>query len=106
MRSLLVLAGPWLVACQSAPEQLELATDEGVVASRMPADVKAFEERHQACEHFMGEPDYDAERRAELAKAVAELCPGLDAEGAALARKYADDPTIGATLATYDSLGQ
>ncbi|MES2059121.1 MAG: hypothetical protein V4564_24480 [Pseudomonadota bacterium] len=75
-------------------------------ARGLPGDMQRFVARYEDCEHFIGEPDYDAERRAELEKAVAETCKGIDAEAAALRRKYARDAAVTSALVGYEDLQQ
>lgn len=74
-------------------------------ANGPPADVQAFVERREGCEHWAGEPDYDAERRKQIAEAVDELCPGIDKQLAALRKRYASDPKVIAALAEFEPLG-
>lgn len=58
-----------------------------------PPDVKAWMDRAEGCWHFAGEEGYDAERRAEIAKAIDELrCTSLKADEQALRAKYAREP--------------
>ncbi|MGH6613033.1 hypothetical protein [Sphingomonas sp.] len=75
-------------------------------ARGLPGDVQRFVARYEDCEHFIGEPDYDAERRAELEKAVTEVCKGIDAEAAGLRRKYAAEAAVTTALAGYEDLHQ
>ncbi|QNQ09142.1 hypothetical protein [Sphingomonas alpina] len=75
-------------------------------ARGLPGDVQRFVARYEDCEHFIGEPDYDAERRAELEKAVAEVCKGIDAEAVGLRRKYAADTAVTTALTGYEDLHQ
>jgi hypothetical protein len=66
-----------------------------------PADVGAYMDRAEGCWHFAGEEAYDAARRAEIDRALAELkCSSLKAEEATLRRKYARSP---AALAAIDA---
>jgi hypothetical protein len=61
--------------------------------AQAPADVASYMDRRMGCEHFAGEPAYDAERRAYLEKMFAELeCTTLKADEAALRRKYQGNP--------------
>jgi hypothetical protein len=72
----------------------------------LPGEVTKFLERRQGCEHFAGEPDWgDAARKKDLDEAVKELCPGIDAELAALRKKHASDAKVIAALAEYEPLG-
>ena len=44
----------------------------------MPADVRAFLERENTCQHFAGEEAYDEERRVELEAADERYCQGRE----------------------------
>lgn len=44
----------------------------------MPADVRAFLERENTCQHFAGEEAYDQERRVELEAADKRYCQGRE----------------------------
>lgn len=82
-----------------------VTTEAAAGANGLPADVQAFIERREGCEHWAGEPDYDAERRKQIADAVDELCPGIDKQLAALRKRYARDPQVIAALADLEPLG-
>lgn len=82
-----------------------VTTEAAAGANGLPADVQAFIERREGCEHWAGEPDYDAERRKQIAEAVDELCPGIDTQLAALRKRYARDPQVIAALADLEPLG-
>ena len=95
-----------LAGCAAGPAPLTEAELESYPEARgMPADVQAFIVRHQDCEHWQGEPDYDAERRGQIERAVAETCPGLDAEAARLRARYAGDPAVRERLAGFEPVG-
>lgn len=68
----------------------------------VPADVTAFRERRDECDHFRGEEPYDAERAAFLNDALARTCTGTDAELKALRTRYARNPGVLALLAGYE----
>jgi hypothetical protein len=74
-------------------------------ANGLPADVQKFIERREGCEHWAGEPDFDAERRKQIEQAVAELCPGIDTQLAALRKAHAKDPAVIAALKDFEPLG-
>jgi hypothetical protein len=58
-----------------------------------PPDIRAWMDRAEGCWHFAGEEGYDAARRAEIARAIAELrCAQLKADEQALRAKYASEP--------------
>jgi hypothetical protein len=75
-------------------------------ARGMPADVQRFIVQWQGCSHWLGEPDWNAERRRQIAEAVAETCPGLDAEGRRLRARYAANPEVLERLRDYEPLNQ
>jgi len=61
----------------------------------LPADAKALVYRIVDCDHWTGEEPYDADRRAEIERAVAELaCNSLPRDEAALRRRYAARPRV------------
>jgi len=73
-------------------------------AASTPDDVFAFAGRWIGCAHGGGEEPYDAERRAETARAVAELrCAALWSDRAALRLKYADDTRVLGLIARVDA---
>jgi len=69
---------------------------------RLPPDVAAFVASRDSCDHFRGEPPYDDERAAFIAKTVARDCSGSDQQLADLRRRYAMDVRILARLAEYE----
>lgn len=78
------------------------ASPAHVGARGLPADVAAFIERRDSCDHFRGEEPYDAERAAHIKAALAASCTGTDRELAALRRKYAADPHLMGRLSRYE----
>ena len=61
----------------------------------MPSDVSDFIRRAVGCNHWAGEEPYDEDRRAQIAAAVQSLgCRALDADQAALSRKYAGQAEV------------
>jgi len=71
-----------------------------------PTELFDYAGRRAGCAHWGGEEPYDAARRAEIARAVAELgCAALGADGAALRRRYADNPRILALIARAEASG-
>jgi hypothetical protein len=74
-----------------------------VLAEDLPADVAAFLEDRQQCEHFLGEEPYDAQRAAEIDAALARYCRGTDARLAQLKQKYQAGPAaVRTVLGTLD----
>lgn len=80
-------------------------TEAAAGANGVPAEVQAFIERREGCEHWAGEPDYDEARRKQIEDAVKELCPGIDTELANLRKRFAKDPAVTAALADFEPLG-
>ncbi len=69
-------------------------------AMATPTAVFDYIGRWAGCGHWGGEEGYDAERRAQIASALAELrCAALTADGAALRREYSDNPRTLALIA-------
>ena len=70
-------------------------TLSSVSASAAPHDVAAYIDRRLGCNHWADEDGYDANRRAEIKRAVADLrCATLDQDELALRRRYRHDPAI------------
>lgn len=84
----------------ASPEPGE--TGEGQPVASLPAEVLAFRERRDECDHFRGEDPYDAERGAFLSAALERTCTGTDAELKTLRTRYAADAIVLAALADYE----
>jgi hypothetical protein len=63
-----------------------------------PSDIDRYVARRAACDHFRGEEPYDAARAAFLASRIRATCANIDAQRAALRRKYRHDPRALARL--------
>lgn len=72
------------------------------VAATPPAEVTAYREERDKCDHFRGEDPTDAKRRAELRRQMDKFCKGTDARLAELRRKFAGQPAVLATLKDYE----
>lgn len=73
-------------------------------AASTPDDVFDFAGRWIGCAHWGGEEPYDAARRAEIARALAELrCATLGSDRAALRLKYAGDTRILGLIGRVDA---
>lgn len=72
------------------------------VESPLPADVQAFVEQRDLCDHFRGEEPYDEERRLFLEQNMIELCTGSDGQLAALKQKYRGNEAVQSALAGYE----
>ncbi|MDR3323063.1 MAG: hypothetical protein LBS89_02530, partial [Zoogloeaceae bacterium] len=59
-------------------EILEIDFKEIAREEAYPKDVRAFLENRNECEHFAGEPSYDAERARELNTAIKRYCGALE----------------------------
>ena len=69
--------------------------DVRTLTKSAPKVVAAFIERRAYCNHFLGEEPYDAERAAELAKALGELrCHAIERDERNLRRSYRKRPAI------------
>ncbi|MCC2976434.1 hypothetical protein LK533_07075 [Sphingomonas sp. PL-96] len=92
---------PEPIADPAQSEQTDGAAEQ-TTGAKLPADVVAFRERRDECDHFRGEDPYDAERAAFLSEALARTCTGTDAELKALRARYAANAAILAALADYE----
>ncbi|MGU3493475.1 hypothetical protein ACLBXM_05475 [Xanthobacteraceae bacterium A53D] len=88
----LLLAG--VAPAMSAPPNAELAS--------LPADVRAFIERRDGCDHFRGEEATDAERGAQINAALEKFCTGTDAQLARLRLAYAGNKAVLKALSVYE----
>jgi hypothetical protein len=75
-------------------------------ARGMPADVQSFIVQWQGCAHWLGEPWFAEDRRRQIERGVRAACPGVDARGRALRRRYADRPDVLEGIAPLEPLGQ
>lgn len=107
-----LLAGLALAGCASAPTHPvhAPAAQADACSARtcaLPAEVRAFIEDRDLCEHFRGEPwpegdsAADRARRRELMDGVRTSCAGSEARLAALRSRYATDAVVMAALAGY-----
>ena len=119
LRIWIVCVGATLPACgdsgRGSPAKPEAAASASAVAAvadarpaapatqaSLPADIVAFRERRDACDHFRGEDAYDAKRAAFLAAEVARTCTGSDRALADLRKHYASDARALAALKDYE----
>ena len=66
-----------------------------VVAVAAPRDVANYVDRREGCNHWAGEEGYDAARRAEINKAIADLrCTALDRDEGILRHRYRHNPAV------------
>jgi hypothetical protein len=66
-----------------------------VLAAALPHAVSAYIDRRQGCNHWAGEEGYDAARRAEINKAIADLkCTALGRDERALRHRYRHNPAV------------
>ncbi|HEX2559352.1 hypothetical protein [Phenylobacterium sp.] len=60
-----------------------------------PEDVRAFVARRAECDHWAGEEPYEAERRADIEAAIAELrCAEIEEDEAALRARHRGRPDL------------
>ena len=80
-------------------------TDSTPDSPSIPMDVRHFLERSKNCNHWGGEEGYDAERQAEIEKAITELhCSSLDSEKAKLMKTHEKSPQIIDSINSADTL--
>ena len=107
-----------LAGCASTPAAREPAAAAASVATSpacregdcaFPADVRAFLEDRELCDHFRGEPwpesgsDEDRRRRRELVEGVRINCAGTDRRLAELRERYAGDPSVISRLSAFEA---
>lgn len=74
-----------------------------------PADVRAFVDDRDACDHWRGEPvpehedDPEEVRKKQIIEAINESCTGTDKRLSALKTAYADDPKMLRLLDEYET---
>ncbi len=98
------LSTPELSLCE--PPQGPVARPDGCT---WPQEVRLYTQRRDECDHWRSEPvpeDIDprlaADRRKQIEQAVAELCPGADAQLLELKRKYRSDASVMQALNGYE----
>ena len=75
---------------------------------RYPADVRAYLEDRDLCDHFRGEPwpegdtEADFARRRELLEGMRTSCAGMDQRLAGLRTRYRDDAAVMQVLAEFE----
>jgi ABC-type amino acid transport substrate-binding protein len=75
-----------------------------VAAPALPADIRQFIARREACNHWAGEEGYDATRRRQIERALREnRCDQLPADETALRDHYKGAPDM---LAILDQAGE
>jgi hypothetical protein len=67
-------------------------------SAAIPGPVRDFVIKAQGCTHFGGEEGYDAARKAEIEKAIAAACPGLDEKRALYLARYAGNADVKAII--------
>ncbi|MDQ6683601.1 MAG: hypothetical protein M3Z16_00600 [Pseudomonadota bacterium] len=90
LAALLLLTPAWAPADEAAD-------------ARLPADVRSFLERREACDHWGGEEPYDKARAAEIARGVARDCRGTDRQLALLKQRYAQRFDVAARLSAFEA---
>ncbi|MGQ0558469.1 MAG: hypothetical protein ACT4OE_02620, partial [Sphingosinicella sp.] len=89
MRSTSILTALALAACAPARHPPTAEQMQGYVGTEgMPVDVQRFIVRWADCQHFLSEPPWDEARARQLARAVRQVCPGIDDEGRRIRARY------------------
>jgi hypothetical protein len=92
-RSILLAGlGGLFIACPAGA-----SPDDPVEALKknQPPPVAALIDRIVDCNHWMGEPPYDAQRAKEIQRAVSALrCNRLDKDESAILKKHRSDPEV------------
>jgi len=73
-------------------------------AAGMPQDVQAYIIRWNDCQHWQGEPGFDAGRRRQIRNAVNTACAGVDALGRRVRSRHAGESAVMSRLRDYDDL--
>jgi hypothetical protein len=95
-------AGLWLIGYGGDAASGQSVRGRAGVAA-LPADVVAFRERRDRCDHLRGEEPGDEARAVELEKALHLTCHGTDAQLSHLRRKYRRNAAVVATLRRYEN---
>ena len=114
----ILLAGVLAVAaCAVSRDRVE-SSDAGIACTPpadhegycgFPADVRAFVDDRDLCDHFRGEPwpegdsAEDRARRQEIVEGVRTACAGTDRRLDALKHRYRDDQGVMRVLAGYET---
>jgi hypothetical protein len=91
-----------MFACACAPFHAAQARQPPVREQSLPADVRAFIERRDACDHFRGEVLSDPSQAREVRRELDYYCTGIDAELARLKRVHARHHDMRKVLDAYD----
>jgi hypothetical protein len=75
---------------------------EVAFAQPLPADVRAFANKREACDHWRGEDGYDDQRALQINRAVCETCRGTDAELKRLKKKHSSNQAAMKLLDGFD----
>jgi hypothetical protein len=97
-----VVAAPVAVRASASAAPASAPAPAPAPAGGPPADVAAFRDQRDQCDHFRGEDPYDAKRAAELAEQLDKFCKGTDARLAGLRKKYAAQPAVLESLKDYE----
>jgi hypothetical protein len=68
----------------------------------LPANVVAFRQQRDTCDHFRGEEASDPKRAAFLNAEMAKYCSGTDQALADLRKRYAGETTVIEALKQYE----
>ena len=73
-------------------------------AAGMPEDVQRYIIRWNDCQHWGGEPGFDAARQRQIQEAIEQVCTGLDALGRRVRATHANNPSVLERLKDYENL--
>lgn len=91
------------VAATAFSTAVTLPSDQSSsLAETMPADVQAFMDKRDECDHWRGEEPYDDDRAKEITNAINDTCTGTDQKLAGLRDKYKDREAVIKALAYYE----
>lgn len=81
------------------------ASIKNLMAQNLPNEVNDFVQKKEACDHFLGEPPHDSERKKFIKENVKKYCPNTDTLLSSLKNKYHDNKAVMERLSQYASLG-
>ncbi len=95
-------ANPAASAPAAAAAEIPVAAAASSPAEALPAEIQAFRDKRDNCDHLRGEEPYDAKRAAFLKAELARTCKGTDKALAGLRKRFAHDAKALAALKDYE----